>query len=279
MTGRDVRRRVSEALRATSGAVADVEARWLLEAVTGKGKTAQGDSIDDSIVAELDDMVRRRAAGEPLQYITGVAGFRRLELNVGPGVFIPRPETEIVAEHAMTLVPRGGNVVDIGTGTGAIALSIADERPDAKVFATERSPRALAWARRNIESSGLPVTLVEGDLFDGLPDELTGAVDVVVSNPPYVARSEQASLPADVVDHEPHDALFAGEDGLATIRRLVEAAAMWLRMGGSLVLEIGETQGDAVQDVVRSALFEDVGVHPDLTGRSRVVVGRRPRGL
>ncbi len=225
---------------------------------------------------DVAELVRRRLSGEPLQYVLGTAAFRRLELLVGPGVFIPRPETELVAERAMALLGPGGTLVDLCTGSGAIALAVADERPDARVIATEVSPAAARWATDNQRAAGLEVQLHEGDLFGPLPPALRGAVDVVVSNPPYVDERERSSLPRDVVGHEPEVALFAPGVGTSVIERITAEAPEWLRNGGWLVVEIGETQGDAVRELLVARGFTDVGIAPDLTGRDRIAEGRWP---
>ncbi|MDQ3981395.1 MAG: peptide chain release factor N(5)-glutamine methyltransferase [Actinomycetota bacterium] len=225
---------------------------------------------------DVAELVRRRLSGEPLQYVLGSAAFRRLELLVGPGVFIPRPETEVVAERAMARLRPGGTLVDLCTGSGAIALAVADERPDARVIATEVSPAAARWAADNQRASGLEIELHEGDLFDPLPSELRGAVDVVVSNPPYVDERERPSLPRDVVGHEPEIALFAPSVGTSVIERIGSEAPEWLRSGGRLVVEIGETQGDAVRELLVARGFADVDIAPDLTGRDRIAEGRWP---
>lgn len=193
---------------------------------------------------------------------------------MGPGVLIPRPETEVVAGRAIELLPRDGVAIDVGTGSGAIAIALATERPDASVLATEVSAAALSWARRNAESIGAPVRFFEGDLFDPLPPEFGGRVDVVVSNPPYIATAEAALLPSDVRDHEPHEALFAGTDGLAVIRRLIAEAPKWLRSGGMLVLEIAPHQERDVLELLVAAGYRDPRVAADLTGRPRVAEGR-----
>lgn len=220
--------------------------------------------------------MQRRLAGEPLQYVLGTAAFRRLELKVGPGVFIPRPETELVAEQAMARLRSGGTLVDLCTGSGAIALSVADERPDARVVASELSPTAAQWATSNRDSLELRVDLYRGDLFEPLPSELAGCVDVVVSNPPYIDPSERSVLPRDVVDHEPEDALFAPGEGTTVIARIAAEAPGWLRPNGWLVLEIGETQGDAVRAILEESGFAVVSIAPDLTGRDRIAEGRWP---
>ncbi|HYP23513.1 MAG TPA: peptide chain release factor N(5)-glutamine methyltransferase [Actinomycetota bacterium] len=248
-------------MRAGGVESAEAEARWIEQGAGGR---------------DVDELVRRRLAGEPLQYVLGTAAFRRLELKVGPGVFIPRPETELVAERAMARLPREGILVDLCTGSGAIALSVADERPDARVFATELSPTASQWATSNRDSLGLRVEVVQGDLFAALPADLAGRVDVVVSNPPYVDHGERSLLPRDVVDHEPPEALFAPEEGTSVIARVAGEAPAWLRPDGWLLLEIGETQGDQVRALLAARGYEDVAIEPDLNGRDRIAEARWP---
>ena len=238
------------------------ETRWVVEAAR-----------DEEHAVEL---ARRRASGEPLQYLTGIAGFRHIELAVGPGVLVPRPETELVTEYAISLLPSNGTVVDIGTGSGAIALAIASERADAKVYATELSPEALRWAEKNKAALGLGIVLLEGDLFDPIPLELKGSFDVCVSNPPYVAESERELLPPEVIDHEPHEALFAG-DGLSVIGRIAEQSFEWLVAGGWLVLEINEARDKDVAELFSRLGFIEVAIQRDLTGRPRIALGRKPR--
>lgn len=199
--------RLEDILRNARVDISPREARWIAEEA--------GD--DDAAVA----MAKRRAAGEPLQYILGSAHFRKLRLVVQPDVLIPRPETEMLVEEALAHLPESGVVVDIGTGCGAIGLSIAYERPDVTVLATDLSEPAVACARRNAEIIGVDVNFYSGDLFAPLPDELRGRLDMVVANPPYVADSDRHLLSPDVVEHEPHVALFAGPDGLDVTRRLV----------------------------------------------------------
>jgi release factor glutamine methyltransferase len=206
------------------------------------------------------EYVRRRARREPVAYILGRKGFRRLELEVDPRVLIPRPETEHVVEAALTL-PRGARVVDVGTGSGAIALALADERPDLRVAATESSAGALAVARANAARLGLDVELLAGDLLE----PVSGPVDAVVSNPPYVPTGERL---APELAYEPAEALYAGPDGLEVYRRLAPA----LRDVPFVALEVGIGQAAAV-----AALLEghEIEVVPDLAGIERVVVGRR----
>ena len=264
-------RRIERRLAAAGVVSPRAEARWLLQAAGHKDGTDPSPEIERAAL----ELVARRATGEPLQYITGIAGFRRLELAVGPGVFIPRPETELVAEFAMDRLPQGGTLVDVGTGSGAIALSIAQERPDACVLATEISPDALAWARKNRDDLRLDIELFEGHLFDSLPRAFRGSVDVVVSNPPYVPPTAAAALPRDVVQQEPHIALFADEMGTAVVIEVATSAREWLKQGGWLVLEVGHGQGRAVQTFLRSLDYGEVEVHDDLAERERIAVARR----
>jgi release factor glutamine methyltransferase len=215
----------------------------------------------------------RRCTGTPVQHLTGKQSFRRLELEVRPGVFVPRPETEVLVDAALDAIagvehPR---VVDVGTGTGAVALSIASESPRAAVWATDLSPEAVDLARANAERLGLDVTTVHGDLLETLPRELQGTIDLVVSNPPYVAPEELESLPPEVLA-DPELALFGGT---GVHRRLVDESRSWLRHGGRLVVEIGAEQGEEVATIFRAGGFDDVRVVPDLAGRDRVVTGRR----
>lgn len=215
----------------------------------------------------------QRCAGTPLQHLTGEQAFRRIVLEVRPGVFIPRPETEILVEAALERLGGAEDpvVVDVGTGTGAIALSIKDERPDANVFATDTSPEAVELAEANAARLGLDVTVLEGNLLAPLPDELRGWVDLVLSNPPYVALEEYEDLPVEV-RADPVSALVGGPE---VYESLAAEAARWLRDGGVLAVEIGESRGDDVAKILGEG-FGDVEVRADLAGRDRVVLARRP---
>jgi release factor glutamine methyltransferase len=215
----------------------------------------------------------RRCVGTPTQHITGEQGFRRLTLTVRAGVFVPRPETEIVVETALSDLARAPAepvVVDVGTGTGAIALALKDERPAARVLASDLSPDAVALARENADRLGLDVDIRVGDLLDPFSQELRGSIDLVVSNPPYIAREGLARLPADV-RADPSLALVGD---IRLYRRLLEQAALWLRPGGVAAVEIGETMSADVSAVATGAGFVDVRVIKDLAGRDRVVTGR-----
>jgi release factor glutamine methyltransferase len=260
------------------------ELRWIVEQASGMPAAEQSaalDAIADERHADgFEAMVGRREAGEPLQYVLGRWGFRTLDLLVDRRVLIPRPETEVVAGLAIDAVTRMDGdrvVVDLGTGSGAIALSVAAEcGPAVAVWGTDASADALAVARANLAGLGRRATvvrLVDGDWFAALPDELRGQVDVLVSNPPYIADGDE--LPKAVERWEPAAALRAGPDGLDHLRRIVAGALDWLSPRGVLVLEIGETQGAAVTDLARAAGLDEVAVHPDLAGRDRAVVARR----
>jgi release factor glutamine methyltransferase len=191
-TARVLLKEVASALEGSSvvGAPA-IEARWIVERAAGRPHSELvgfDPELSSDVVSQVQAFVRRRLEGEPLQYIVGLAGFRNIELEVGPGVFIPRPETEVVAGRAFELLPLNGTLIDVGTGSGAIALACAFERPDARVFATERSAEALSWAKRNARRLDLPIKLLHCEFLDGLPDDVAGRADVIVSNPPYVVR-------------------------------------------------------------------------------------------
>ena len=262
----------------------DQELRWMVEQATGRSPSEQVAALDAPVTERearhLDDMVARRSAGEPLQYVLGRWGFRTLDLLVDPRVLIPRPETEVVAQHAidaLVALDRPGLAVDLGTGSGAIALSLAAERwPHIEVWATDASADALAVARANLAALGRRATtvrLLEGDWYAALPADLRGRVDVIVSNPPYVAASDP--LPPAVADWEPASALVPGPTGLEHIEIIVAQAQHWLTPVGVLVVEIGETQGDAVLALAEAAGFRSAATHPDQTGRDRVLVAQR----
>ncbi|MEW6059477.1 MAG: peptide chain release factor N(5)-glutamine methyltransferase [Actinomycetota bacterium] len=215
----------------------------------------------------------QRGSGTPLQHLTGEQAFRRITLEVRPGVFIPRPETEVLVSVALDEL-RGDDapvVVDVGTGTGAIALAIKDERPEAKVLATDLSPEAVELAQANASRLGLDVTVLVGDLLSPLPEELRGWVDLVVSNPPYVTEEEYADLPQEV-RAEPRLALVGGVE---VYQWIAAESLRWLRDGGTLAVETGALHGAEVAKAL-SPSFLDVRVKHDLAGRDRVVVGRRP---
>ncbi|MCP2371415.1 release factor glutamine methyltransferase [Agromyces terreus] len=271
--------------RLTAAGVPDpeVDAELLLGHVLGlsrggvQARSIMGGEIGETDAAELRRLVERRAAREPLQHITGRAPFRNLELLVGPGVLVPRPETEGVAElaiEALRSMPEPQPIaVDLGTGSGAIALALATEVPHAGVYAVELSPEAAEWARRNIAETGADVELVVGDLAEALP-ELDGTVSVVVSNPPYVPA---AAIPADpeVHLHDPVVALYGGADGLEVIRALSMRALALLRPGGVLVIEHFETQSAQIAELLAADGWRAIAHHRDLTMRDRATTAVR----
>jgi protein-(glutamine-N5) methyltransferase, release factor-specific len=216
----------------------------------------------------------RRCVGTPLQHITGEQGFRRLTLEVRPGVFVPRPETETVVEVGLAAI-RGldaPNVVDMGTGAGAIALAIADEHAGANVWGVDLSSDAVSLAAANAEHLGLDVVVVHGDLWEAVPSELKRAVDLVITNPPYLEPEALGELPSDV-RADPRASLFGG---VAIHRRMMTPVADWLRKGGVFVTEIGDAQGREVAALAQAVGLADVAIHQDLTGRDRAVSGRKP---
>ena len=219
----------------------------------------------------------RRCTGEPLQHLTGEQAFRTLTLVVRPGVFIPRPETEVLVEVALEMVAERPEplVVDVGTGSGAVAVSIAREHAGARVLATDLSAAAVDLARVNAERAGVEIAVLEGDLLDPLPAELRGSLDLVVSNPPYVDPADAEELSVEVLA-DPSLALFGGTD---VHRRLADESGGWLRPGGLLVMEIGAEQAGEVEHILREQGFAQVLTRRDLAGRDRVVVGTRPEGL
>jgi release factor glutamine methyltransferase len=227
----------------------------------------------------FDELIRRRASREPVAYITGVREFYGREFHVTPAVLIPRPETELVVEEALSALPStrrasgGLFIVDVGTGSGCLAVTMALERPDARVLATDISAAALEVARANAQALGV-ADRVEFMRTSLLPP-LDAPADMIVSNPPYIPERDRPTLQPDVREFEPVQALFGGDDGLDVIRALVQAAAGALRRGGWLVMEIGAGQGPAVRTLIEQAGALSLGhVQPDLQGIERVVVAK-----
>jgi release factor glutamine methyltransferase len=243
-----------------------------------QAKALIGAPVDAEQVMTITEYVERRATREPVQHITGVAPFRTLELAVGPGVFVPRPETELVVQFAIDVlaaVPSPSPLaVDLGSGSGAIALAMAVEVPHAHVVAVENSAPAFVWTTRNVRRYGDDrVRLVFADLADAVP-ELNGTVDVVASNPPYIPVG---SIPRDpeVRLFDPEHALYSGADGLDAVRALIATAHRLLRPGGTLVIEHGELQAEAIAALVRAGGFTAVASHRDLLGRDRATTAHR----
>lgn len=263
---------------------AEVDVELLLGHVLGvsrgevQAKVAMDAMLADAKSDEFDALVVRRATREPLQHITGTAPFRHRELFVGPGVFVPRPETELVAQFAIDALHAAAEptplAVDLGTGSGAIAIALATEVPHARVFAVELSPDAHAWAARNVEASGATnLELRLGDMTDAFPD-LDGRVAVVISNPPYVPTD---AIPRDpeVRLFDPAMALYGGEDGLDLVRALSLTAQRLLHPGGTLVIEHGELQGAQIRALLTADGWRATATHPDLLGRDRATTALR----
>jgi len=269
----DVLRKSTEHLAAKDAEHPRLDAERLLAHALGMQRVELYMHLDRPLTdGELDTargLVARRAGGEPLQYVLGEWGFRRLTLRVDGRALIPRPETEVVVERCLALIAgrEAPRVLDVGTGSGAIALAIADEHPGARVIAVDVSDDALSLARENVHRTGLSVELLRADLFDGLPGE---GWDLVVSNPPYVRHEELPSLPAGVAEWEPGVALV----GHGHTEAVVREAARVLRPGGALVLEVHEGAAATVTSLLDSLGFANVRTTPDLAGRDRVVEGR-----
>ena len=232
--------------------------------------TAIGDMaiVEETFWKLLD----RRCAHEPLQYLTGVAYFRHLEIKVGPGVLVPRPESELLVESVLTYIEKlsgAVSVVDLGTGSGALALAIATEAPHTHVIAVEKSPEAIYWLKENVSFIDEKVRILESDVATALDGV---KCDVVIANPPYVPDSQE--LPRDVAEHEPAIALFGGADGMKAPRLFISTASRLLKEGGFLAIEHHEEQGPAIADVL-SADFTDILLHQDLTGRPRFTTAVR----
>jgi len=266
-----VRDALDSALVALTAAGVDsprLDAELLLAAATGLTRAQivsdPGHELDPDAARRFADLARRRREREPVAYILGSKPFRSLELMVDPRVLIPRPETEHLVEAALGL-PAGARVVDVGTGSGAVALALKAERPDLEVLATDASPGAVAVARANALLLGLDVAVLEGDLLA----PVTGPVDAVVSNPPYVAEGDRAALAPEIARYEPAEALFAGREGLDVHVRLIPAA----RAAGArfVALEVGEGEAERVAALLREAGYGSVAADRDLAGIERVV--------
>ena len=267
----------------TRAGFAEVEAEHLLAHTLGISRMDLHNSLtvenalsaigDLTIVEETYwKLLDRRCAHEPLQYLTGVAYFRHLELKVGPGVLVPRPESELLVEAVLTHIEKMNgavSVIDLGSGSGALALAIATEAPQTHVIAVEKSADAIHWLKENVSFIDEKVRILESDVATALEGV---KCDVVIANPPYIPDNE--ALPKDVATHEPAVALFGGPDGMRTPRLFVSAAARLLKPGGFLAIEHHETQAEEVGDVL-TLEFEDILLHKDLNGRPRFTTAVR----
>ena len=263
------------------------QARWICETACGLDGDEFLAELDEPatqrMVAQLDAMIARYRAGEPLAYVLGHWSFRTIELMVDRRVLIPRPETEVVAGRALDLArsfTERRRVVDLGTGSGAIGLSLAAELPltGTEMWLTDYSTDAVDVARANAIGLGrvaANVRVVHGSWFEALSVDIRGEIDVVVSNPPYIADGD-AEVAESVLEYEPHSALFAGDDGLDDVRTIARDARDWLRSGGWLVMEIGYQQGDAVKALLEGFGYLNVAIANDLTGRPRIAEARNP---
>jgi release factor glutamine methyltransferase len=263
----------------------DAELLAAYAAGTERGRLALLDAVDTGFHDRFSDAIAARARRIPLQHITGTAAFGPVQLQVGPGVFIPRPETEALLQWALAqTLPPEPMVVDLCTGSGALAIALALGRPGSRVVAVDDDAAALDYARRNAVSAAnsaaasIDVRIVAGDVTDpDLLPELVGAVDLVVANPPYIPAGVE--LEPEVAQHDPAHALFGGVDGMAVIRPIVRRAADWLRPGGLLAVEHDDTTSAAtVEAICGTAAFVDVSSHRDLTGRPRFVTARAGMG-
>ena len=269
------------------------ESRWIVERVSGYDanelRLNEPELVSARSVSFFDALLARRCGGEPLQYVLGRWQFRYLELVVDRNVLIPRPETEVVAgiaiDHATAHVTqrkvRGSGeavrVLDLGTGSGAIALSITTEVPQTLVWATDASAGALSVARANLAGLGRAatrVTMLEGNWFGALPDDLRASFSVIVSNPPYVAEAERIDLAADVLEWEPQNALFAADEGRSDIAVLIEEAHAWLEPGGSLIIEMAPHQTPWAAELASAKNYVDISIVKDLAGRDRALVAK-----
>lgn len=274
-----VRARLDEAERRLAEAGVDtprLDAELLLAEAAGVTRSEViADLVrpDESALERFDDWLERRAAREPLAYITGRQGFRRIELSVDPRVLIPRPETELLV--AVVKVGRPCGILDVATGSGAVALALADELPDATIVAADVSAAALEVASDNARALGADgrVSFVQSDLLDAVD----GTFDAIAANLPYVAAGEIDGLQAEVARHEPRLALDGGADGLDLVRRLAATAPARLAPGGLLALEIGMGQAAETETILRESGFAETERHEDLSGIERVVSGRTPR--
>lgn len=257
-------RNAGEALVASGVENGRQEARWLVEFAVKNGCSPE----------QFDEMVRRRVNGEPLQYIMGSCDFYGFELMVGKGVLIPRPETEVLVEIAEQLLAADGTVLDLCTGSGAIALALAALKPNAQITGVDISPDALFYARSNQKRLKVEnVRWLEGDLFAPLEKDET--FDMITANPPYVAPTEYEQLETVVKDYEPKLALVAENEGLAIIQRIIDGAKTHLDDGGWLLMEIGEEQGGRVLKMLSDAGFRETRIQKDYAGKDRIAVGKR----
>ena len=273
---------LDEAIQNLSEAgLSEMEARWITEEAAGcqlMGASLEG-LVTNRSMAHYDNLISRRLKGEPLQYVLGHWQFRKLDLMVDQRVLIPRPETEVLVSHALEEIDRQETevlVADLGTGSGAIGLSIAAERISTQVWCTDLSEGALMVARANLAGLGQPakrVSLCQGSWFEALPKSLQGKLGLVVSNAPYITTSE--TLPPEVKDWEPSIALYGGKEGTDYLQELIQESPSWLAPKGSLILEMSPEQIESMSSLALSKGFNEVLVGSDLADKPRLLVARK----
>lgn len=249
--------------------------RLLLAAGMDRAGLVAGNHIPPDVDERFRQLMAKRKAGVPLQYLEGTVQFGPIELAADARALIPRSETEVLWEDAVKSLGDAGPgtvIVDLCTGSGNLALALKQAFPEARVIGTDFSEDALALAAENSQRTGLEVEWLKGDLFDALPAKLKGRVDLLVTNPPYVSEAEFLELPHEIQGHEPRSALIAGPEGTEVLARIADEAYWWLGIGGWLFTEIGETQGERARELFGNL---DREVRQDLTGRDRYLVGRR----
>lgn len=264
-----------EALEKAGIPNAEIDAFWIFEHVFEVNKTdyllGRSERADDEKFSVYQKLIERRAQHEPCQYILGKCNFCGIDLLVNENVLIPRQDTEVLVEQVLNIMPRGAKILDMCTGSGAIAIAIKTLRSDAEVTGSDISEKALEVAEENVKSCGVDVKLIQGDLFENIDRE--ERFDLIVSNPPYVTNLEYEELMPEVKEHEPRLALTAGDDGLDIYKRLVKEAPEYLKEDGIIAMEIGCAQGKAVEELLKSNGFGKTKVVKDLAGLDRVVVG------
>lgn len=280
MTVADLLTNVRQMLATAGVPTPEIDAALLVRHALGLSATRlvtmAAEPVPHGFSQRLVPLVARRAGREPLQLLLGSVGFRHLQLEVRPGVFLPRPETEVLAGEALARLPAGGLALEPCTGTGAVACALADEGDGVRVVATDIAAAAVALARDNAARLHLDVTVLLGDLLAPVPQELRGTADVVVANPPYLAERELAALEPEVRDHDPVAALVSGPTGSEVVARFLDEGPAWLRPGGWLLLEVDSARAATTAAQARATGLTNVAVVPDLTGAPRVVLGRRP---
>ena len=275
----DQLRHVVERLAAAGVPTPETDAQLLVRHVTGWSgsqlRRSHGESLAPAQAAALEALVGRRASREPLQLLVGSVGFRYIDIEVRRGVFIPRPETEVLAGEAIARVPGGGVVIEPCTGTGAVACTVSLESEAREVLATDVDPDAVALATSNVARTGASVQVLQGDLLEPVPQRHRGGIDVLVANPPYLAQGELAAAEPEVVEWDPQLALVSGPTGHEVVDRILDASVTWLRPGGWVLLEVDARRAHSVAARATTVGLTEATVIQDLTGADRIVAARR----